>query len=621
MTSHYVRNTTAEKRIFVRRAWILLLFAGLGFLIIGLRFAYLQVYEHDTYATKSDHNRYKLRPVPPTRGLIYDRNGELLADNAPAYRLEVVPEQVQDLDSVLTELKSLVGLSDEDIVAFQQAVRSRRAFHSIPLKFRLTEAELAAFAVDQHRFPGVEAVAYLTRVYPYQDAFAHVVGYVGRINQADLNRLDRGEYAGTTHIGKTGIERQYESDLHGVVGHEKVEVNALGRGLRIHDKQPPELGSDLHLTIDANLQLSAIEALQDFAGAIVALDPATGEVLALVSRPAFDPNLFVNGISAADYRSLLHGPNKPLFHRAVQGGYEPGSTMKPFIALAGLHHSVINPEETVMSTGRFQLPDQEREYRDWRKGGHGRVNLTGAIGQSVNIYFYQLAVELGIDRIANFLQPFGFGQRTGIELGGELNGILPSPEWKQANRGQPWYLGETVITGIGQGFFVTTPVQLASATAVIASRGQRFRPHLVRSVFTAGQKRVSGDAFTVAMPEIESSHYDAVIDGMIEVVHGSRGTARGIAPQAYRMAGKTGTAQVVSRPDEDDEQEEVLLENIPVQLRNHALFSAFAPAEDPQIVVVVVVEHGGGGSSVAAPIARQVLDSWLLPRIQGVNNE
>ena len=438
-----------------------------------------------------------------------------------------------------------------------------------------------------------------------------MVGYVGRLGPADLQQVDENRYAATTHIGKTGVERYYENTLHGEVGYEQIEVNAQGRVLNRIIELEPTAGSDVYLTIDARLQRIASEAMAGRTGAVVAIDPANGEVLALVSEPGFDPNSFVNGISQQQYSQLLNAPGRPLFNRALRGGYEPGSTIKPYVALAGLELGVIDASTTVFSRGYFQLPGQERRYRDWKREGHGRVNVAEAIAQSVNVFFYELAVELGIDRMHDYLEQFGFGEATGIDLGGEAAGILPSTAWKRAARSEPWYPGETVIAGIGQGFMVATPLQLAHAVSILAARGTVYQPHLLRA--TARPDHVASPAVALPINDVvigEQSHWEMVLQGMEGVLHSERGTARRVMADqpGFRMAGKSGTAQVYGSPQEGPELE---MSDLPENLRHHALFVAFAPVDAPRIAVAVVVEHGGGGSSVAAPLARQVIEGYL----------
>jgi penicillin-binding protein 2 len=609
-----IKDHGSEQAQFRARALLGMFGAMLLLLVLAGRFVYLQVYGHEEFLTRSEANRVKPRPIVPARGLIYDRRGRLLADNVPAYRLEVVPEQVKDIDTLIAQLATVVPLSEEERERFRDGYRAKRAFHPVPLKLRLSEAEVASFAVQRHRFPGVDVVPYLNRRYPYGDLFAHVVGYVGRIDEADLEKMesaeDRARYSGATHIGKGGVERYYESRLHGQVGFEQVEINAEGRALRVLERIPAESGEHLTLSIDAELQQAMVDAFEGQHGAAVAVDPRNGEVLGMVSLPSYDPNPFVNGIGRADYAALLEDPARPLFNRVLMGGYEPGSTLKPFVGLAGLELGLRRPEDTVFSSGAYRLPNQEREYRDWKSGGHGHVDLEEALAQSVNTYFYQLAVELGIDRLSGYAAQFGFGQPTGIDLPGEASGVLPTREWKQRTRELPWYPGETVIAGIGQGFWVATPLQLAQATATLASGGRRHRLHLLRATqagFDAPRVPVpiaGADATIVRNP----ANLDAVTAGMVAVMHGPTGTARALATEVdYRIAGKTGTAQRVSR--KGDQQIDV--SKLAFALRNQALFVAFAPAEAPRIALFVVVEHGGSGTRAAVPVALRILDAWL----------
>jgi penicillin-binding protein 2 len=608
-----IKDHGREIALFRRRAWLGMLVAAVALVVLGGRFVYLQVYGHAEFLTRSEANRIKPRPIVPARGLIYDRRGRLLADNVPAYRLEVVPEQVkQDVETLLDGLSGVVPLSDDERERFLASYRTKRAFQPVPLKLRLSEAEVAGFAVQRYRFPGVDVVPYLNRRYPYGDLFAHVVGYVGRIDEADLEKLeDPARYSGATHIGKGGIERFYESRLHGQVGFEQVEINAEGRALRVLERIPAESGEYLTLSIDAELQQAMVDSFEGQHGAAVAVDPRTGEVLGMVSLPSYDPNPFVNGIGRAEYAALLNDPARPLFNRVLMGGYEPGSTIKPFVGLAGLELGVRRAEDTVFSSGAYRLPNQEREYRDWRAGGHGHVNLEEALAQSVNTYFYSLAVELGIDQLTTYAAQFGFGRPTGIDLPGEASGVLPTREWKQRTREQPWYPGETVIAGIGQGFWVATPLQLAQATATLASGGHPHRLHLLRATqagFDAPRVAVRDDAPLESLVK-NPAHLAAVTAGMVAVMHGPTGTARAVAADStYLIAGKTGTAQRISR--KTDQQIDV--SKLAFALRNQALFVAFAPADAPRIALFVVVEHGGSGTRAAAPVARRILDAWLL---------
>lgn len=581
-----------------------LLLAGLiaVAMLLGVlgRYWYLQVLQHEDFEARSDNNRIRLRALPPTRGLIFDRNGIVVADNRPAYRLEIVRERLDDdLDSVIGQLAASIDLSGNVLDSFERRLQDEhRAFAPVVLRYNLTEQEVARIAVDRHALPGVEIKPYLTRYYPFTTLLAHVVGYVGRIDENDLTRLPADNYRATTHIGKSGLEQYYESRLHGVSGYEKVETNVVGRLVDVLESQPPVAGDNLTLTIDVQLQRHAALALGQVPGAVLAMEPRSGEILALVSHPSFDPNAFINGISQADYDQLLRSPHAPFLNRALQGEYVPGSTLKPFIAMVALDEGVVDVNEQFFSSGEFTLEGSTRAYRDYRRGGHGWVTVRQGLEQSVNTVFYQLALELGIDRMYDGLSAFGFGQATGIDLQGERTGVLPSREWKRARVGEPWYPGETVIAGIGQGYNVTTPLQLAVATARLATRGHGRAPHLWR------------DAAVSPLPRLDfaDSHWDLVLQGMLDVVHGERGTATAIASDAYLTAGKTGTAQVFSRREGEDD---IDVSELDVALHNHALFVAFAPADDPQIVVVSVVEHGGSGSRAAAPVAAAVIDDWL----------
>lgn len=606
-----LRDPRAEAQLFRRRAIIGLVLAALAMLALSARFGWLQVASYQEFQSRSEANRIKPQPIIPARGLVFDRNGRLLADNVPAYRLELVPEQVRDIEATLDALSALVSLDAEERERFAEALKVKRRFQAVPIKLRLGEEEVARFAINRHRFPGVEVVPHLVRHYPYGELFAHVVGYVGRIDANELARLDTARYAGTTHIGKSGIEARYEDVLHGAAGFEQVEMNAEGRTLRVLERQPARPGMHLHLSIDADLQAATVAAFEGQPGAAVAIDPRTGEVLAEVSLPSFDPNAFVFGISHRAYAALLDSPGRPLFDRTVQGGYAPGSTLKPFIGLAGLEYGVRGVEERVFSSGAYRLPNQERSYGDWKAGGHGWVDLEQALAQSVNTYFYGLAVDLGIDRLSRFMARFGFGRATGIDLPGELSGILPSTEWKRTERNAPWYPGETVIAGIGQGFWVVTPVQLAQATAMLAAGGVQRTPHLLRAV----EDPFQGGPALLPLPQPQSlglrdpAHLDAVTAGMVAVMHSPTGTARAAARDApYRIAGKTGTAQRVGRATGE---EAIDVNSLPFHLRHSALFVAFAPAEDPQIALALVIEHGGSGSVAAAPVARRILDAWM----------
>jgi penicillin-binding protein 2 len=606
---HPLKDQALEGRQFRSRALIAFAVILLIVLLLALRYVYLQVVAHEEFATRSADNRVRVVPAQPNRGLIYDRRGRPVAENRPAYRLELVPEKVGDLEQTIRALGGIIELPADVYEEFEKQRRRYRDFDSVPLKFNLSEKEVARFAVDRHRYTGVEVVPYLARHYPYGDLLTHVLGYVGRLDADDLARVEEGNYRGTTHIGKSGIERFYEDQLHGTSGLEKVETNAQGRTLKVLERQAPNHGDDLVLSLDVQVQQAAWDALGDRAGAVVAIDPNDGSVLALVSKPAYDPNLFVQGISVADYQAILRAPGRPLVNRALIGGYEPGSTIKPFIALAGLELGVISTETRVFSTGQYFLPGLQRPFRDWKKGGHGWVDIYGALEQSVNTYFYTLARNLGIDRMHDFLAQFGLGAESGLDLLGESTGVLPSRAWKRGQFGQPWYPGETVIAGIGQGFNVATPLQLANATATLANGGTRYMPRLLYASKHAGDAQAERAQVPIALqvPVHSPPNWDVVREGMRLVVHGARGTARAIRPEPpLQIAGKSGTAQVAAQALDED-----MDDSTAAHLRHHALFIAYAPFEHPTIAVAAVVEHGGGGSRNAAPVARAVIDAWI----------
>jgi len=603
-----LKDTRLEALVFRRRALAGFLIIGASLVALGVRFAYLQVSRHDEFSLRSDSNRIVTRPLAPGRGLIYDRNGVLLADNVAAFRLEVTPEQVKDMGKMLAALREVVPLTDDDVARFNALRRNKHSYQSVPLRLKLSEEEIARFAVNRWAFPGVDVVPYLTRSYPLGQEFAHVVGYVGRIDEGDLARLDKGEYAGSTHAGKTGIERFYEDRLHGEPGYEQVEVNADHRPMRVLEGGvAPKPGENLYLTIDSHLQEVAEAAFEGRAGAAMAVDPRNGEVLAMVSVPSFDPNPFVNGIGVADYAALLNDPDKPLLNRALRGGYAPGSTMKPFMALGGLELGLRKPEDTVLSVGEFHIPGQSRAYRDDKRGGHGRVDLVQAIAQSVNTYFYSLALDMGIDRLSTFMTKLGFGKPTGIDLVGESGGVLPSQEWKRGRFNEPWYPGETVIAGIGQGYWVVTPLQLVQAMAIVANQGVPHTLHLLRAVQSGIDSKAKLVEPPAAKPSVIKNPADwrAVQQGMIAVV--TSGTARGLNDTfPYVIAGKTGTAERYSRTTE----EWTMISSSPIE-RHQVLFEAFTPADDARIAVIVALEAGRSGAHDAAPIARKMLDAWL----------
>ena len=608
MPQHFdLKDPQLESRIYGARTVIAICIVVVLLGIVLARYYTLQITEYETYSTESERNRVQLQPLPPKRGLIYDRNGELLADNRPTYILSVVRERVEDLEATVAELQALLPVSERDLEIFRKKLKRSRPYDSVPLRLRLTEEERARLAVNRHRLPGVVVEAQLMRHYPHGDLFSHAVGYVSRINEQEVLELDETNYRGTLHVGKVGVEKFYEDTLHGEVGYQNVESNAHGRVLRVLERYAPKPGKDLKLHLDSRVQRAAIDALGDRRGAVVAIDPLTGGVLALVSTPGFDTNLFVNGISTANYSALRDSPDVPLYNRAVQGTYPPGSTIKPFMAMAGLASGLVTPASTVPDPGWYKLPGDSRKYRDWilriRGTGHApHVAMKMAIAESCDVYFYDLARRLTIDGMHEYLYPFGFGRRTGIDTTNERNGILPSTQWKRGALGVAWYPGETISAGIGQGYMLASPLQLAVATSVMASKGKRIVPRLVMSV--DGEPLVIPDHEPLLAPP---ENWDVVYDGMREVVHGTRGTAKALAAGIeYEMAGKTGTAQVIGiaqnavyNEDEVDERH-----------RHHGLFIAFAPLEAPTIAVAIIVENGGG-SSAASPIARAVIDTWL----------
>ena len=603
-----LKDSHRESRInSARTIAAILIVIGLLGVVVG-RYYSLQITDYEVYRTQSERNRVQLQPLPPKRGLIYDRNGVLLADNRPSYMLSVVREQVPDLDATLAELAELLPISAGDLENFQKKLRHRRPYEAVPLRFRLTPEERARLAVNRYRLPGVVVDAQLLRYYPHGELFSHAIGYVGRINEQETTELDESNYRGTFHVGKVGVEKFYEDILHGAVGYQNVETNAHGRVLRVLEQFDPRPGSDLVLNLDIRIQRAAFDALGGRRGAVVAIDPRTGGVLALVSTPGFDTNLFVNGISSTDYSALRDSLDVPLFNRAIQGQYPPGSTIKPFMAMAGLESGLVTPESTVPDPGWYSLPGDSHKYRDWilriRGTGHAaRVDMNMAIAESCDVYFYDLARRLTIDRMYEYLSPFGFGERTEVDTTNERRGVLPSIHWKRDAMGQPWYPGETISAGIGQGYMLTSPMQLAVATSIMASKGLRRVPRLVQSI----------DGVPVDVPALEPivappEYWQAVHKGMVEVVHGQRGTAKALAVGLeYQMAGKTGTAQVIGIAQGAVYNEADVSE----RHRHHGLFIAFAPAQEPTIAVAIIVENGGG-SSAAYPIARQVIDTWLF---------
>jgi penicillin-binding protein 2 len=615
-----------EQRLFQSRviacALVVLVLTGL---LIG-RLVQLQIVDYQRFSELSQGNRLRIEPLAPTRGLIFDRNGLIVAENLPAWQLVAIPEQISDLASVLTELEALELLEPGNRESLVDLVRSHRGFERVTLR-NLSERQAARFAVRRHRFPGIDIQEGLTRYYPFGAASAHAIGYVGSISTADLERIDRSDYAASSQIGKSGIERAYEDTLHGHVGYRQQVVNAQGRVLLDPAAQIarsgesdaqggletrwPTPGSNVVLSLDMRMQLAGQEALGGLRGAVVAIDPRNGDLLALVSTPSFDPNRFAAGLSRADFVALNTDPNKPLFNRAMAGVYPPGSTVKPILGLASLHHESLDPAEEHYCGGHFTLPGSTHKYRDWKS--HGPMTMHSAIVESCNVYFYQLAVGLGIDNMELFLKSFGLGDRTGIDVSGESRGLVPSRQWKRERfkrrEDQVWFPGETVIAGIGQGFTQVTPLQLAHAGAALAVRGVRFRPRLLIGTEDAVSREVAWAAPDTlpGIDDVDDAHWQAIQDAMVGVASELRGSAAAaMKGTPYTVAGKTGSAQVYSIAQEEEYDEETVAE----RLRDHGLFFAYAPVESPRIALAVVVENGGGSRS-ATPIARKILDAFF----------
>ena len=605
-----IKNHTLEAQLFKRRALVAAVFSVLMLLLLLSRLVYLQFFEFSHFSSLSDNNRVRLTPLVPNRGLIYDRNGVVLAENRASYQLELIPEQVKDMAATLSGLGEIVRLDESTLKRFKKLLKKSRRFEWVPLRTKLSEEEVARLAVNRHRFPGVEVNARLSRYYPLGERMAHVIGYVGRIDDEDEKRIDPANYKGTTHIGKNGLERYYEGLLHGMVGYKNNEVNVQGRELRVLDKTPPIPGNNLWLTLDSRLQAIAEEQLRGYNGSVVVMEPHTGEILAMASMPAYDPNLFVHGISHKNYERLRDSPDRPLFNRAIMGQYPPGSTIKPFVGLGGLETKSIGHKEKIPCIGHYLLPNEERKYRDWKKTGHGHIDLDDSLAQSCDVYYYELSYRMGINKIHDFMYKFGFGEKTGVDLLGERAGLLPSREWKKRVKHKIWYPGETLITGIGQGYMLATPMQLAAATSILGMRGEVRQPHLLAKVqeATSEEKTIINWAAKEPVKLHREANWRHVIKGMVSVVHGLRGTARSSGYGLnFKMAGKTGTAQVFGIAQDAKYDEKTIAK----KLRDHALFVAFAPHKDPEIAIAVIAENGGHGSGVAAPIARKVLDEWV----------
>lgn len=602
-----IKDYQKEQQLHKNRVTTALVFILLAFVSLLVHLFNLQVIEYDRYNTFSTNNRINVLPIPPNRGLIYDRNGVLITENRPVHELEINLRQIKNLKETIDNLDKIITISEEDKQRFYDLLKRGYKRTGIPIKTNLTHKEMAKFAVNRHNFPGVEMTAKLIRYYPYKEELSHVLGYIGRINEQEVDRIDEENYAGTDYIGKLGIEKYYEEELHGKVGKQEVEINARGRINKVIRQQLPVPGNDLYLTLDMELQKTALKLIKGKRGAIVAIDPNNGDVLAMVSNPGFDPNLFVKGIPQDKYNALQYDLDKPLFNRAIRGQYSPGSTVKPIIAMMGLITNTVSPYNEIYDPGYYSLPGETHQYDDWTS--HGYVNLRRSIVMSCNVYYYTLAHELGIKKLDYIFKQFGYGNKTNIDLTDELPGVVPSPDWKRENLGGVWFPGETVLTGIGQGYILVTPIQLAQAASMFANRGVLSYPHLLLQQKTPNNEfiRYYKEPVDTTLTQYGEA-WNYVIDGMMGVIY--EGTARSIRyPEKYTIAGKTGTAQVTQKGKVKTER-----------TRNHKLFMAFAPVEQPKIAVGVIIENGDGLVPAAHQIARKVMDAYLLGNNFSANN-
>jgi penicillin-binding protein 2 len=605
-----LRNHQREIYFFRLRLVISVVFMLVLLLILLSRLFYLQVIRQSEFNTMADKNRISVVPIVPNRGLIQDRNGVVLAQNYSGYTLEISPAKLTaDLESTINELSTLVDIQPKDRKRFKKLLTESHTSNSYPIRSRLSEAEVARFATQQFRFPGVEIKARLFREYPYRERTSHLIGYVGRINDKDFEQLEASgigaNYRGSDYIGKIGIEQSYEQQLHGTTGFEDVEVDAGGRGVRVLSRTAPKSGDTLTLTMDIKLQEIAEQAFGNYRGALVAIDPNNGEVLAFVSKPGYDPNLFVDGIDTDTWDALNNSPDVPLNNRALRGQYPPGSTIKPFMAMAGLDSGTRTAAYSINDPGYFTLPGNRHQYRDWKTGGHGSVDMFKAIVISCDTYFYGLATDMGIDTIHDYLEEFGFGKKTGLDMEGESAGLLPSPDWKKRRFNQIWYPGDTVSVGIGQGYTLVTPMQLAYATAVLANNGVGYRPHLVKQLQADGSDKVVPAEINL---QLQPAHLDLIKRAMTAVTLPGGTAAFAGSGAAYSFAGKTGTAQVIGIK----QGEKYNAKDIDERHRDHAWFIAFAPADKPRIALAVLAENAGHGGTISAPIARKVIDYYLL---------
>ena len=609
-----IKDNNAEAALFRRRAMVAMAGVILLTLMLLLNLYVVQVIHHDDYQTRSNDNRIKIVPVAPPRGLIFDRNGELLAENRPVFSLEIIPEQVDDLPKMLDDLIVLLKLDPSAKEDFLKEVQRHRRFNPITLADQVDEVQVATFSVNQFKYPGASIEAYLKRFYPFGDTFTHALGYVARINTTDLKKLDDqgklANYAATRDIGKLGVEKYYEDLLHGQAGYQEIEVNNRGRIIRTLKYQPPVAGKDIYLSLDLRLQRKAQELLAGRRAGLVLMDPKTGAVLALASSPSYDPNMFVRGIRTKEYAALLEDPSRPLINRVSQGGYAPASTVKPLLAVMGLNEGAITPFGKFFGGPFFQLPGSSHKFRDWKKWGHGWLDVYRAIEVSADTFFYDLAYRTGIDTMNKYMTAFGFGNYSGLDIYEETMGVMPSRDWKRLRRKQTWYLGDTISVGIGQGYWTATPIQLARAHSILTQHGHNVIPHLLKSVREGdGHQEPFREPTDQVLVVKDDSYWKVAMEGMYRVINGAEGTGRkAFANTPYKAAGKSGTAQVIGMKQDQKYDAHRLKE----EHRDNALFVAFAPYEDPKAVVTLILENAGGGSTQAAPVVRQILDAYLV---------